>query len=385
MQKLAISKDELKRHKEYFYKNVVVNLEKMKENKKYSSRKQWKFLRLCIYYKKQLAIGKPYQLRKIQEIIECHYRNVLTKDRGFKDGIEVAFGYDKFSCINIGEEVVREAKDKVGLPKKSNYKNQDIYKYLYDYFNSINKEIGNEFKEEYQKLNEKVTKAKLVDICSSLLISSIVKNYVSVKDCPEWNPYLLQFYRKIRTCPYCNRQYITPFYSEKGKIRADMDHFYPKSKYPYFSMSLYNLVPCCKFCNSSLKGVREFELEDKTPYEISIDDMATFEYEPSHNAEVIFHIKDDEVLPYAKMFKIEEIYSAHINVAKDIREQFSKFPPLRIRDLLDTGLVSEKELYQMILGKISKKEEILDEPLSKFKRDIVKDIFGEEILKLITE
>ena len=49
------------------------------------------------------------------------------------------------------------------------------------------------------------------------------------------------------------------------------------------------------------------------------------------------------------------------------------------------GFFSEQELYKFIIGKISTKEKILEEPLNKFKRDLVREIFGEEILKMVEE
>lgn len=30
---------------------------------------------------------------------------------------------------------------------------------------------------------------------------------------------------------------------------AKLDHFYPKSLYPFFALSLYNLIPVCGTCN----------------------------------------------------------------------------------------------------------------------------------------
>ncbi|MEM5682767.1 hypothetical protein AAHB64_01575 [Bacillus toyonensis] len=84
----------------------------------------------------------------------------------------------------------------------------------------------------------------------------------------------------IKSCPYCNRQYITPMYSENGKVRADLDHFYNKAKYPYFSISIFNLVPSCKFCNSSLKGTEDFEYNTNlSPYEDGFGDRLKFSFE----------------------------------------------------------------------------------------------------------
>ncbi len=56
----------------------------------------------------------------------------------------------------------------------------------------------------------------------------------------------------ITVCPYCNRQYIDIYKRkrEKDKIAiAQLDHFYPKSDFPLYSVSLYNLVPSCASCN----------------------------------------------------------------------------------------------------------------------------------------
>ncbi len=37
----------------------------------------------------------------------------------------------------------------------------------------------------------------------------------------------------------------------KHQISSELDHFLPKSKYPLFAVSPYNLIPCCKDCNTA--------------------------------------------------------------------------------------------------------------------------------------
>ncbi len=59
----------------------------------------------------------------------------------------------------------------------------------------------------------------------------------------------------IKYCPYCNADTVYAF--EKGnktKVASALDHFYPKSKYPFLALSLYNLVPVCSRCNTQMKG-----------------------------------------------------------------------------------------------------------------------------------
>lgn len=60
---------------------------------------------------------------------------------------------------------------------------------------------------------------------------------------------------KIRTCPYCNRNYtfIVKSSCSTGEktftTRPEFDHFYNKSQHPLLALSFYNLVPSCSICN----------------------------------------------------------------------------------------------------------------------------------------
>lgn len=55
----------------------------------------------------------------------------------------------------------------------------------------------------------------------------------------------------VNVCPYCNRLY-TMTLTEKGrKSRPQFDHYKSKSQYPYFAISLMNLIPSCGLCNQS--------------------------------------------------------------------------------------------------------------------------------------
>lgn len=62
----------------------------------------------------------------------------------------------------------------------------------------------------------------------------------------------LQFIEKLglKICPYCGRQHINiakfPGYRDS---KPNIDHFLPKSLYPFLSISFRNLVPCCCVCN----------------------------------------------------------------------------------------------------------------------------------------
>ena len=64
---------------------------------------------------------------------------------------------------------------------------------------------------------------------------------------------------KAETCPFCNRMYTKTLMMSKNnaRIRPELDHFYPKSKYPYLAVSLFNLIPICSYCNKQKSDYAE--------------------------------------------------------------------------------------------------------------------------------
>ncbi|RSZ60593.1 hypothetical protein HF313_19270 [Massilia atriviolacea] len=74
----------------------------------------------------------------------------------------------------------------------------------------------------------------------------------------KWNAYKLCKTSKYVLCPYCHQNFAFTIISDGKSFRPTLDHFYPKFQYPYLAISLYNLVPACQVCNSSLKGDLNF-------------------------------------------------------------------------------------------------------------------------------
>lgn len=82
-------------------------------------------------------------------------------------------------------------------------------------------------------------------------------NFINKKN--SYDAYDLCYESKTRTCPYCNHAYAFTILNDDGRgFRPTLDHFYPKDQYPHLALSLYNLVPSCSICNSSLKGEINF-------------------------------------------------------------------------------------------------------------------------------
>lgn len=92
----------------------------------------------------------------------------------------------------------------------------------------------------------------------------------------QWNSYIYAQKVRIHICPYCNSEFIyTQLESnidEREKIggieipritiRPQLDHFISKDSQPLLAISIFNLVPCCKTCNSSIKHTTELNLEN---------------------------------------------------------------------------------------------------------------------------
>lgn len=82
---------------------------------------------------------------------------------------------------------------------------------------------------------------------------------------------------KMTTCPYCNTDKINIVNTAKNYNEFDFDHYYPKAKYPFLSMSLFNLIPTCEHCNRKYKRDKDFSIETHThPYLDDFDDLCIF-------------------------------------------------------------------------------------------------------------
>lgn len=75
----------------------------------------------------------------------------------------------------------------------------------------------------------------------------------------------------INVCLYCNKEKIQIIKGDKN-VRPDLDHFYPKSKFPFLAVSLSNLVPSGSICNQSYKKSKSM-LDHVHPFIFGINDQ----------------------------------------------------------------------------------------------------------------
>lgn len=189
----------------------------------------------------------------------------------------------------------------------------------------------------------------------------------------------------IDTCPYCNRNYIYCL-DEKGKIKPEIDHFYPKSKYPIFASSFYNLIPCCQTCNGITCKYESDPIitKIKNPYLLKSNDFEfTFKLtslpriHPTSNNKNI-DVKLITLLNgHVDVFKLDKLYEKHADhVLELIVKSKLKYSPKYRNYLSNYTLLklSKTEIDRLILGNYSNENELHKRPLSKLYRDIGKKL-----------
>ncbi|MGH0434327.1 hypothetical protein ACQVOM_08525 [Bacillus basilensis] len=253
-------------------------------------------------------------------------------------------------------------------------------------------------KEEQPKLQAKRKKA-----IHKTLEGIFVKEYDrftdrNVKDSSLWWAYTFVQNINISVCPYCNSQFIFTYLNDTGRTRPVLDHFFCKSEYPFLAISIYNLIPCCKVCNSDFKGSTKVDLNNYiNPY---IDE---FEGKVSFKREVIikkktkketndyfsaiiggsddFKIKlDFTALPkqlveqyknQAKLFHIEEIYAFHKNYIKELITKsrvYSDIYTNQVKSSYGKLFQNDDDLRQILIPREDQLNNII---LAKLTRDIV--------------
>lgn|SRR5574343_233499 len=186
---------------------------------------------------------------------------------------------------------------------------------------------------------------------------------------------------EINTCPYCNRNYILSSNNKKN-VKPEIDHFYPKSIYPLFAVSFYNLIPCCQSCNGYFGKYEEdsFLISLKSPYELISDDFV-FTYKINNISAInpLSGKSSIDVLLKTKypknneIFNLEEYYKMHQDhVLELIIKKRTKYSDTYKNSLLKLSKyqLSKSEIDRMILGNYSQEKEQHKRPLSKMYQDI---------------
>ena len=197
------------------------------------------------------------------------------------------------------------------------------------------------------------------------------------------------------TCTYCNRQYMFTIGQEdsngvtRSKTRPQFDHWFAHSHYPLLSLSFYNLIPSCPVCNSAAKGTSHYSLKTHIHPYATESSEPDFAFRPElkmdekegklrWNVKLVVKAgsKEERMI---KDLMLEELYACHGPLElKDIMDFRMKNNPTYLKTLFEKVCRKyEKErsindVYRMMFGVERDPSKILDRPLGKFKRDILK-------------
>jgi hypothetical protein len=194
------------------------------------------------------------------------------------------------------------------------------------------------------------------------------------------------------TCTYCNRIYTTTVIhkdpvtrrvnNHTRVTRPNYDHWYSHGKYPVLGASLYNLIPSCTVCNSSVKGAVEFSLQKHLhPYANKIKQDFSFNYNAKNvhdNNVLIDVVAGSRSANTLAAFKISEVYDEHSPYElKDLLELRYKYSEDYLHTLFNKTFdlkVGKKEVYRLIFGTEYEDVDHHKRPFSKFKKDILEKL-----------
>ena len=200
-------------------------------------------------------------------------------------------------------------------------------------------------------------------------------------------------------CPYCNRTFIKHVTGKKtdGKgveIKAQLDHFYDKDKYPYLAVSRYNLVPCCPTCNgiggkytddvADTGIVNPFALKDTHGmlFKIDVGDsglMAMSKLEKDIKIKIEYpagSAMDKNV----DTFNLQKLYDCHKDYAAELYKihLYRLTQPYRdfvkaLTEAPGSGICQE-DVYRIMTGTYEDERDFNKRPLAKFSNDILEDL-----------
>lgn len=241
----------------------------------------------------------------------------------------------------------------------------------------IIEEINEEFGYDMFAVNSDYNTSRLTEF------GEIIKRvfpYDNYRGNPEFISSLIKYGLKV--CPYCNQNPIGIITRPSNQLALfELDHFYPRSRYPYLSLSFSNLIPVCGICNGPLKSDKDFKINTHfNPFHNSLDQHINFKLaspilESSDEIEILaeqdsyyLHIRDLEIAKRYEIISGDLIFDFVQNLrnhSERIRGSiFSQF----VR-LFKNRNESKHRLFKNLQVPLDPRD-INKYPLSKVKRDI---------------
>ncbi len=179
---------------------------------------------------------------------------------------------------------------------------------------------------------------------------------------------------------------------DRGHVRPQFDHYFPKTYYPYLALSVWNLVPSCSICNMAKS---KLDTADKGnailyPYEDEFGEeiifkmykhkdksFSNFVHGLSQDFDIhICNIKGNlphEIEVQNEKLHLEDLYNNHKDYVTDIIKKHYITNENRVNELLKRHPLlfkSKEDVISTIYMNDIRKENWGKRPLSKLTRDI---------------
>lgn len=335
----------------------------------------------CNSDKKDVLDLKEKVIRKIEEI-EITTKNysdlVIFEKEKFSDNISV-FKFKKL----IDKQITNLLKSKLAPNFKDELRvlKNDLYLLLIADIDTIKNYLQNKVSSTSLLIHQGDKKLKSSDFkkYQKKFEDLYEKNLSNVKA-----PFKKQFFslfEDMNVCPYCNRNFVNPIYKKHSlggdnkNQSPDIEHFFPKSIYPFLSLSISNLLPSCAFCNKIKSDVDTYKHNCLSPYEIKSSDFRfdfTLKSERVKEVKLISKkgCKNSEILHLESLYN--EVHSKYINDMFDDVLKYTK----RNKEFLDTFKILTEDDYKKVFRNYYKEEDFNKQPLSKMTKDLYNQIKG---------
>lgn len=196
----------------------------------------------------------------------------------------------------------------------------------------------------------------------------------------------------IKTCIYCNSQYTATIHISSTEVKGgyQLDHFYPKSRYPFLCISFFNLQPTCGCCNNwknEQPGLFNLYTDDPindkiNPFKFSLSAASIVRYmlsQDAHDLSINFESSDLALLTnHEKLFHVSRLYENFKDEAEELlwkqktnnkvfiqqlQKSFTKLFPNHVHNF-----------HRFLYGLYELEKDIHRKPLTKMQQDIARQL-----------
>lgn len=149
----------------------------------------------------------------------------------------------------------------------------------------------------------------------------------------------------INVCPYCDIDTTT------NKGNNQVEHFWPKSKYPFLAMNAYNLVSSCVSCNmpNEGKGTTDYQIITM-PYVSQVGDKISFTLNPVKKR-VTISATQIEIKNYIRLFNLYNRYESGDVYRSLMNRGDELYSTLLDMERYSNKAIEEKEIKEYIVNK----------------------------------